>query len=88
MTTGIHIGHNQESMAEIKTAILEILNCRSDQQTIREALSILKDSMRIEGVSLNNISVNLGGALESSTPGAMNTAAEPAPPFNDEEEES
>lgn len=59
MNTGIYVGHKPETVLETRKAILEILNAKADQSTIRHALSTLEKSLKIENVSISNVTIDM-----------------------------
>ena len=62
---GIQIGVSKETVAEGREAIIAILNCNADQETIREALRSLVAICHIDNVTIANNSIITGTGEES-----------------------
>lgn len=85
MHTGIHVGGAvlPEAVTELRATILEILNARADQETIRCALQVLA-----KGVSGNSEASNFT-ISNCSVTGITRPAPQPVnPPSFDENEPS
>jgi len=54
MNSLLNIGTDVEAVLKTKEAILEILNARADQETIRMALSVLQTGIQPQGTIVTN----------------------------------
>jgi len=58
MESAIHFGCEKEAVGVFRQAILNIMECRADQETIRVALNCLKEACSIGNVSIQNSTIN------------------------------
>jgi hypothetical protein len=69
MESTINIGCSKETVGIARQAILNIMECRADQETIRVALGCLKEVCSIGNVSFSNC--NISGRLHPDDPCAQ-----------------
>jgi acyl-CoA hydrolase len=51
----LNVGHGTETARELKQAVMDILNARADQKTIREALKTLQKGLgEIKNTTISN----------------------------------
>jgi len=56
----INIGAEREAVAEVRGAIMDILNSGAEQETLRVALDVLKTAANINNVSVTNCTFTTG----------------------------
>lgn len=59
-SVGIRIGHDQLAMKEIRQMVNDILRSKNDQSTKIAALGVIEKGLKIEHVSINNVSIDQG----------------------------
>ena len=64
---GIYVGTVPETVVEVKKSIMEILNARCDQETMRAALAILGVSVSSGNTSINNCNLDMTRLDEKAT---------------------
>lgn len=63
----IHVGHSVDAINAAKTAILEILNAKADQKTIRAAFDAFHRSLGdVSGTTFSNVTINQAGPEKRS----------------------
>lgn len=60
MQTGLNVGTviDKQSLEALTASIVKIIETRADQKTIRHALTMLSRSANVEGLTIQNCTIN------------------------------
>jgi len=65
MKYGIFIGQTASAVKAFNKAVLQILNTKADQETIRLALQTLSSGLRVENTSISDVNITTQTPLPS-----------------------
>jgi len=74
MEAGVNIGCSKEAVGVARQAILNIMECKADQETIRVALGCLKEACSIGNVSFSDCNISVGMPAEGKKAEAGKTS--------------